>query len=93
MSSTAKLPKVTVIGMLDRQQNKLLEYLEGKADFNFVDKNRRSNFIPDGQDFVILMADFISHAIFTQAKNSNCGQLIVHYGGVVKLAMKMLTLL
>lgn len=89
----AKLPKVTVVGMLERQQNKLLEYLEGMADFNFVDKNRRSNVIPDGQDFVILMADFISHAIYAQAKKADCGQLIVHYGGVGKLAMKLSGLL
>jgi len=88
-----KLPKITVVGMLPIQQQKLLEQLQGLADFNFVDKNRRSKVIPDGQDYVILMGSFISHAIFAQAKKVNCGKLIVHYGGIGKLAIKMAKML
>lgn len=91
--AATKKPKITVVGMLPIQQQKLLERLEGLAIFNFVDKNRKSNVIPDGQDFVVLMGSFISHAIFAQAKKKGCGKLIVHHGGIEKLALKLAEIL
>jgi hypothetical protein len=91
--TVAKKPKITVVGMLPIQQQKLLNRLRGLASFNFVDKNRKSNVIPNGQDFVVLMGSFVSHAIFMQAKVSGCGKLIVHHGGVEKLALKLAEIL
>jgi hypothetical protein len=87
--SVVKKTKIAVIGMLPNQQQNLLERLSSLASFNFIDKNRKSKIDLDGQDFVIIMANFVSHSIVCQAKNSGCGKLIVHYGGIEKLISKL----
>jgi len=92
----SKLPKVTIVGLLGNQQIKVEERLEGRANFNFVDKNRRVDAIPSGQDIVLLAANFISHALHAAAKKAVDGtttRLIIHHGGVDMLVRKLDSLL
>jgi len=88
----SKLPKVTIVGLLGNQQIKVEERLAGRANFNFVDKNRRVDAIPIGQDVVLLAANFISHALHSAAKKAVDGtntKLIIHHGGVDMLVRKL----
>jgi hypothetical protein len=86
------LPKVTIVGLLGNQQTLIQKKLEGRANFNFVDKNRKVNPISSEQDIVVLVASFISHAVFLSAKktieNTNV-KLVVHYGGTDMLVRKL----
>ena len=89
---TGKLPKVTVVGLLPNQQAKVEERLSGRANFNFVDKNRKADGIPENQDVILLAANFISHAMQEAAKKRVSGtatKLIVHHGGVDMLVRKL----
>lgn len=88
----SKLPKVTVVGLLSNQQAKVEERLSGRANFNFVDKNRKADGIPENQDVILLAANFISHAMQEAAKkrvNGTATRLIVHHGGVDMLVRKL----
>lgn len=88
----SKLPKVTVVGLLANQQAKVEERLSGRANFNFVDKNRKADGIPEGQDVILLAANFISHAMQSAAKKRVSGtttKLVVHHGGVDMLVRKL----
>lgn len=91
-----RLPKVTVVGLLANQQAKVKERLEGRANFNFVDKNRKADAIPADQDVILLAANFISHAMQDAAKKRVQGtntRLVVHHGGVDMLVRKLDSLL
>lgn len=90
----SRVPKVTVVGLLANQQAKVEEALKGRANFNFVDKNRKpdSTAIPDGQDFVVLAANFITHSMQEAAKKKLKGsdtKLIVHHGGIETMVRKL----
>lgn len=87
-----RLPKVTIVGLLGVQQVKVAERLEGRANFNFVDKNRRVDAIPVGQDVVLLAASFISHSMSAAAKKAVVGtstRLVIHHGGVTAMVRKL----
>lgn len=89
-----RLPKVTVVGLLANQQAKVQEGLEGRAVFNFLDKNRKpdASAIPDGQDIVVLAANFITHSMQEAAKKKIKGtdtRLIVHHGGLETMIRKL----
>lgn len=91
-----RLPKVTVVGLLANQQAKVQERLSGRANFNFVDKNRKADAIPENQDVIVLAANFISHAMQEAAKkrvNGTATKLVVHHGGVDMLVRKLDALL
>lgn len=92
MPGTTKLPRVTVVGLLPEQQNKVESKLRGRANFNFVDKNRKADAIPDNQDFVVLAANFINHAVQEQAKKKASGtacRIIIHHGGIQTMVKKL----
>lgn len=89
-----RLPKVTVVGLLPNQQAKIQSALDSRAAFNFLDKNRKpdASAIPDGQDVVILAANFITHSMQEAAKKKTKGtetRLIVHHGGVETMIRKL----
>jgi hypothetical protein len=60
-----RLPRVTVVGLLPIQQSTVRAKLKGRANFNFVDKNRKPDnmMAPDNQDIILLAANFINHAM------------------------------
>ncbi len=61
--TTPKLAKVTVLGLLPEQARVVESRLKGRASFTFVDKNRNTaDSIPNGQDIIVLAANFISHS-------------------------------
>jgi hypothetical protein len=85
-------PKVTVIGMKPNQINETRRKLGEKAVFNFVDKNRSTDYIPEGTDIVGVMANFVSHADQNHAINhckTRCKEAIriIHKGGVKRMCI------
>lgn len=85
------LPRVTVLGLLPKQQNQIDNRFKDRAIMNFVDKNRGDNAIPDGQDVIALAANFSSHSMQDQAKSKlgSGTKLIIHHGGVAQLIKKI----
>lgn len=92
-----RLPRISVVGLLPDQQNKVEAKLRGRAQFNFVSKNRQdAAAVPDNQDIVLLAANFISHGIQNGIKNRISGtntKLVVHHGGIDLLVKKLENLL
>lgn len=86
------LKKVTVIGLLPDQARNLEGKLEGRAEFNFIDKNRCSpTAIPPVQDIIVVSAEFVSVPMKNEAKKRAEGgtQVIMHRGGISLLAQKL----
>ena len=81
------LPKVMVVGLLNDQKNHVYNSLSKRCNISFVDKERTANLPVSDKDVVVLMADFISHAIQNQVKGriTNGTKLVLHHGGVSKL--------
>jgi hypothetical protein len=96
-SATAPKPtavKITVVGLLSIQQQELSRAFNGKVAFRFVDKNRKPepSAIPDGQDVIILAANFISHAMQDAAKIKASGtktRIVVVHGAVSAIRAKV----
>ena len=96
MQIQLKLPKVTVIGFMKKQQNAIYEKLKGRANFNFVDKNRKVKVVSSNQDIVCLAVSFLSHAVYFSVKRQIEGtgaMLVTHHGGVDILIQKLNNLL
>ena len=81
-------PRVTVVGMIADQPISLESRLAGRAQFTFTDKDQSKVSVANTADIVVFWAKFCSHKMQNQIKNtlpSSC-RLIVHHGGVKKLA-------
>lgn len=91
--ATPKPLRVTVIGLLGEQQKIVESKLKGRALFNFVDKNHRTaDSIPNGQDIIVLAANFISHSTQDQAKKKAAGthtKVVIHHGGIDMMVRKL----
>lgn len=89
-----RLPRVTVVGLLPIQQGTVETKLKGRANFNFVDKNRKpdNSAIPDNQDVILLAANFINHSMQDLAKRKAQGtqtKVILHHGGIDTLIRRL----
>ena len=83
-----RLPRVTVVGMKGDQPVNLESRFQGRASFNFIDKDQAKQSVPSSSDVVVFWARFCSHKSQEQIRNSlpnNC-RIITHHGGTTKLA-------
>jgi hypothetical protein len=81
-----KLPKITIIGLLTKQERIFEKKLGKRAQLCFVDKdkNRTGEIVPKQQDLVFLMANFISHTLSDQVKNKvkDDTKIEIFHGGI-----------
>lgn len=79
-------PKVTIIGLKGDQENKVSQKL-GNYNLTFIESEAKSKSIPDGQDVIVLWANFTSHCHQSKAKAQaiNGTKLITHFGGTDKM--------
>lgn len=88
-----RLPKVAIVGLLPVQQQAIAKALDNKIALTFIDKNRKDGgAIPNHQDGIVVMANFVSHPIQNNVKNKIEGtktQLIIHHGGTSELINKL----
>jgi hypothetical protein len=81
-------PKVTIIGLKGDQEQRVLQELGNRCDFTFIESDAKSKSIPDGQDVIVLWANFTSHCFQSKAKAkakakaTNGTRLITHHGGL-----------
>jgi hypothetical protein len=88
----AKLPRVTVVGLLPDQCNVVEARFKDQVRFHFVDKHRNVDSLPQHQDVVVLACNFISHSVQDQAKQQLSGsktRLVPVHGGVTTIIKKI----
>ncbi len=91
-----KLPKVIVFGLKSDQQQEISRELREKANFTFVDKNRKANVEVKYCDFIFLFAKWIDHGIENYVRanmDDEKTQLIVHHGGISEAISHLKTVL
>lgn len=87
-----RLPKITVVGLLGNQQNEVKRALLGRANFNFIDKERKPNDLPAQQDILVVATKFVGHAHAIAARKVVLGKpttYIEHKGGILQLIAKL----
>ena len=81
-------PRVTVLGMKPGQTHVVRSALGDRADFNFVDKNRKSKLVNQSTDVCVLWARFSSHAMQEQVKKQlpeGASLIIIPRGGTERM--------